>query len=120
MQNNEISFADKKYISGREYVGVNRIEGSLVVVKKTHPVGYQELVEVLDRNGNIRRGMVLDTSDTAVTVQIFEGTTGLDMPHTKVRFMGEPLKLGVSEKMLGRGHSERRRSRPRCRKRRGR
>ena len=38
MQNNEISFADKKYISGREYVGVNRIEGSLVVVKKTHPV----------------------------------------------------------------------------------
>ena len=102
MQNNEISFADKKYISGREYVGVNRIEGSLVVVKKTHPVGYQELVEVLDRNGNIRRGMVLDTSDTAVTVQIFEGTTGLDMPHTKVRFMGEPLKLGVSEKMLGR------------------
>ena len=55
MQNNEISFADKKYISGREYVGVNRIEGSLVVVKKTHPVGYQELVEVLDRNGNIRR-----------------------------------------------------------------
>ena len=33
MQNNEASFADKKYISGREYVGVNRIEGSLVVVK---------------------------------------------------------------------------------------
>lgn len=102
MPNNDTFFTNNNFIKGREYVGVNRIEGSLIVVKNTHPVGYQELVEVVDKKGVVRRGMVLDTSDSAVTVQIFEGATGLDMPNTKVRFMGEPLTLGVSEKMLGR------------------
>lgn len=103
MNNNRLfPFADKSLIKGREYVGLSKIDGPLVVVKNTHPVGYQELVEVIDKHGNVRQGMVLDTSDSAVTVQIFEGTTGLDMPNTKVRFMGEPLTLGVSEKMLGR------------------
>ncbi len=102
MSNNQNFTTDKRFIKGREYVGLGRIEGSLIVVKKTHPVGYRELVEVVDINGAVRRGMVLDTSDNAVTIQIFEGTTGLDMPNTKVRFMGEPLTLGVTDKMLGR------------------
>lgn len=97
-----IGFGDKNLIKGREYVGLSRIDGPLVVVKKTHPISYKELVEVIDKEGKVRQGMVLDTSDEAVVIQIFEGTAGLDMPHTKVRFMGEPLKLGVSEKMLGR------------------
>lgn len=103
MHSNSIfSFGDRSLIKGREYLGLSKIDGPLVVVKNTHPVGYQELVEVIDKNGVVRQGMVLDTCDSAVTVQIFEGTTGLDMPNTKVRFMGEPLKLGVSQKMLGR------------------
>lgn len=35
-------------------------------------------------------------------VQVFEGTTGIDVKKTKVEFTGESLKLGVSEDMLGR------------------
>ena len=92
----------KKLKSGLEYIGVDRIDGPLVFVKNTHPVGYRELVEVVDPDGNTRLGLVLDTSDDVVCVQIFEGTSGLTMPDTHVRFKGEPLKLGVSEKMLGR------------------
>ncbi len=92
----------KKLKAGLEYIGVDRIDGPLVYVKKTHPVGYRELVEVVDPEGKTRLGLVLDTSEDVVCVQIFEGTSGLTMPDTHVRFMGEPLKLGVSEKMLGR------------------
>jgi V-type H+-transporting ATPase subunit B len=35
-------------------------------------------------------------------VQVFEGTTGIDVKKTKVEFTGHSLKLGVSEDMLGR------------------
>ena len=67
-------------MSGREYVGAARIDGPLVFVRGTHPVGYRELVECVDADGNTRLGMVLDTSDDVVVVQVFEGTDGLTMP----------------------------------------
>lgn len=41
------------------------------------------------------------TGDRAV-VQVFEGTSGIDVKKTKVEFSGQSLKLGVSEDMLGR------------------
>ena len=94
--------SDRSLLAGREYVGVDKIDGPLVFVRKTHPVGYQELVEVVDKTGHTRLGQVLDTSEDAVVVQVFEGTTELTMPSTRVRFRGEPLSLEVSDGMLGR------------------
>ncbi len=88
--------------TGREYLGVDKIDGPLLFVRKTHPVGYRDLVECVDPAGDVRQGMVLDTSDDTVVVQVFQGTSGLTMPDTKVRFMGEPITLAVSERMLGR------------------
>ena len=89
-------------LSGREYRGASNIDGPLVYMRNTHPVGYGELVEIVAPDGSIRSGQVLDTSDEAVCVQCFEGTDGLSLPGTKMHFLGEPLTLGVSEKMLGR------------------
>lgn len=94
--------SDRSLLAGREYVGVDKIDGPLVYVRKTHPVGYQELVEVVDKTGHTRLGQVLDTSEDVVVVQVFEGTTELTMPSTRVRFRGEPLSLEVSDGMLGR------------------
>lgn len=92
----------RELLAGREYVGVQAINGPLVVVEKTHPVGADELVECLAKDGSLRLGKVLDSSDTAVVVQMFEETDGLNLPDTRVRFMGKPLTLGVTEEMLGR------------------
>ncbi|MFO7781353.1 MAG: V-type ATP synthase subunit B [Spirochaetia bacterium] len=88
--------------SAREYVGVSEIEGPLVFVRKTHPVGYRELVECVTEDGHARLGMVLETAEDYVVAQIFEGTSGLTMPGTRVRFRGEPLSVSVGEDMLGR------------------
>ena len=93
---------EKELMAGKEYKGLSRVDGPLVFLKKTHNVGYRELVELSDRQGKQRLGMVLDTSDEVVVVQVFEGTTGLTMPDTRVRFKGEPLTLPVTEGMLGR------------------
>jgi V/A-type H+-transporting ATPase subunit B len=92
----------RELLRGREYIGVRKIEGPLLFVRKTHPVGYRELIECIDHEGNIRLGMVLETSTEMVVAQIFEGTSGLTIPKTRVRFTGAPLQIAVSREMLGR------------------
>ena len=93
---------NKRLLSGREYIGVDKIDGPLVFVGRTHPVGYRELIECVDRQGNVRLGIVLESSADVVVAQVFEGTAGLTLPDTRVRFRGEPLTISVSREMLGR------------------
>jgi vacuolar-type H+-ATPase subunit B/Vma2 len=47
-------------------------------------------------------GLFLISTGNRAVVQVFEGTSGIDVKKTKVEFTGESLKLGVSEDMLGR------------------
>ncbi|MBN2132271.1 MAG: V-type ATP synthase subunit B [Sedimentisphaerales bacterium] len=93
---------DRRLLAGREYIGVDKIDGPLVFVSKTHPVGYRELIECVDKDGHVRRGIVLESSTHVVVAQIFEGTSGLTLPGTRIRFCGEPLTISVSREMLGR------------------
>ncbi len=87
---------------GVEYKGVSRIHGPIVVVENVRDVGYDELVEVIAQTGEKRIGKVIETTKKAVTVQVFEGTTGLSPSETNVRFLGKSLEVPVSMEMLGR------------------
>ncbi len=88
-------------IVSKEYHTIDQIAGPLVVVKKTEPVGYNELVSVSMPDGTQKRGQVLDTSKDAVVIQVFEGTAGIERA-AGVRFLGETMKMPVSHDMLGR------------------
>lgn len=85
----------------KEYKTITRIAGPLVFVENTEPVGYGDLVKIKLSNGTIKSGQVLDTSESVIVVQVFEGTSGIDREST-VKFLGENIKLSVSEEMLGR------------------
>jgi V/A-type H+/Na+-transporting ATPase subunit B len=85
----------------KEYKTINRVAGPLVFVKNTHSVGYGELVSLKLSDGTMKNGQVLDTSDDVVVVQIFEGTSRIDK-QAYVKFVGETIKIPVSDKMLGR------------------
>src|SRR5512143_2170326 len=87
---------------GQEVVGVDRIEGPIVFVEGTTNVGYDEVVEILDAKGRIRRGRVLEVGEGMAVVQVFAGSTGLSIDGTRVRFLGETLRIPVAEEMLGR------------------
>jgi len=65
-------------------------------------IGYGELVEVLSPKGEERIGQVIDVSEETTVIQVFEGTSDLDVKKTAVRFTGETIKLPVSMDMLGR------------------
>jgi V/A-type H+-transporting ATPase subunit B len=87
---------------GQEVIGVSRIEGPIVVVEGAGSVGYDEVVEVIDSQGRLRRGRVLEVGEDMAVVEIFAGTTGLSIDGTRVRFLGGPLHIPVTEEMLGR------------------
>ena len=46
-------------LGGQEVVGVSRIEGPIVVVEGGVNVSYDEVVEIQDSKGLLRRGRVL-------------------------------------------------------------
>jgi len=85
-----------------EYLGVSRISGPIIVVDGVSGVGFDEVVEVITPSGEVRKGRVLEVERGKAIVQVFEGTEGLSLSDTRVRFLGEPLKVPVSMDMLGR------------------
>lgn len=86
----------------KEYLTVSNIVGPLLIVKKITDVKYGELVEIETAEGSLRRGTVLDVSTEQAVVQVFEGTVGLDVDKSRVRFLGRSQQLGVSEEIVGR------------------
>ena len=86
----------------KEYKTVTEVVGPLMVVEGVEGVKYDELVEIELQTGEKRRGKVLEVNGSRAMVQIFEGSTGINLKETKVKFLGRPLELGVSEDMLGR------------------
>ena len=85
----------------KEYKTIKEISGPLVYVEKTDPVGYGDLVSIRLGDGKIKNGQVLDTSKDLVVVQVFEGTSGIGR-NASVKFLGDTIKMPVSEDMLGR------------------
>jgi len=86
----------------REYRTITKIAGPLLFVEAVTGVGFGELVRIAVPDGSERRGQVLEISDKMAVIQVFEGTSGLDVEKTAVRFAGETIKLSVSSDMLGR------------------
>src|SRR5512139_543403 len=88
--------------TGLEYKGLASISGPIIVVENVQGVGYDELVAVKTQTGETRLGKVIQVTQKAVTVQVFEGTTGLSPSETRTRFLGRSLEVPVSTEMLGR------------------
>jgi V/A-type H+-transporting ATPase subunit B len=85
----------------KEYQTITEISGPLVFAAVDEPIGYDEIVEIETPAGELRRGQVLESQSDLVAIQVFEGTTGIDR-NASVRFLGETLKLKVTEDLLGR------------------
>jgi len=73
-----------------------------MLVDGVEGVKYDELVEIEQKDGDIRRGKVLEINRDKALVQLFEGSQGIEMSTSKARFLGRSLTLAVSEDMLGR------------------
>ena len=86
----------------KEYKTIKEVVGPLMLVEGVEGVGYNELVEITQKNGEVRRGKVLEIKDDKAVVQLFESSQGLEISTSKARFLGRGIELAVSEDMLGR------------------
>ena len=86
----------------KEYRTISEVSGPLMLVKNVDGVTYDELGEIELPSGEVRLCKVLEVDGSDVLVQLFDSSTGINLSRSKVRFLGHPLQLGVSEDMLGR------------------
>ena len=86
----------------KEYKTIKEVVGPLMLVEGVEGVKYDELVEVTQEDGSVRRGKVLEVKDDKAVVQLFENTQGLKISTSKAKFLGRSLSLDLSEDVLGR------------------
>lgn len=84
------------------YNTIGGVNGPLVILENVKFPRFNEIVSLTLPDGSERSGQVLEARGNRAVVQVFEGTSGVDVKKTKVEFTGHNLKLGVSEDMLGR------------------
>ncbi len=89
-------------VAGLEYRGLDRARGGLVFLSGATGLAYREEVEVVGKDGVPRLGRVLSVTDDAAVLEVFAGTDGLVPRECLVRCAGSPMRLGVSEELLGR------------------
>jgi V/A-type H+-transporting ATPase subunit B len=85
-----------------EYRGINGAKGSLVFVQGVHKIKFDEIVRVKMTDASFRLGRVIQIHENTAIVLVFEGTRGLSLKDTNVKFTGRVMEMGLSEEILGR------------------
>ena len=80
----------------KEYKTIREVVGPLMLVDGVEGVTYNELVEIVGKDGSLRRGKVLEIDKSRAVVQLFENSQGLQMSESRARFLGHAQELAVS------------------------
>lgn len=86
----------------KEYKTIKEVVGPIMLVEGVSGVKYNELVDVIQENGEVRHGKVLEVYGSNALVQLFESSQGLKISTSKAKFLGYSQRLAVSADMLGR------------------
>lgn len=85
-----------------KYIGLEEINGPLVFIKTPQNIVFEEQVVIELKNGEKRIGDVIKLDKDITTIQVYEGTTGMNSKDIKTEFIGTPLMIDLSKQMLGR------------------
>ena len=83
-----------------KYIGLDSINGPLVYIKTPQDVSFEEQVILVLKNGEKRIGNVIKLSEDITTIQVYEGTYGINISDVKTEFLGKPLMLKLAPTML--------------------
>ncbi len=86
----------------KEYVTTREIAGPLLIVDHIEGAKYNEIVQIKAVDGSIKNGQVLEVDGDRALIQVFEGTAGLNLGGTRVKFLGKGVEVGLSPSILGR------------------
>ncbi|RLG22232.1 V-type ATP synthase subunit B, partial [Methanosarcinales archaeon] len=86
----------------KEYQTVAEIYGPLMLVESVDAAKFGHIVDIEIADGSVRHGQILQVEKDKVLIQVFEGTEGINVDRSTVRFLGKPMELAVSPDILGR------------------
>lgn len=85
-----------------QYVGLSEINGPLVVLDNVENASFDEMVEIILKDGSTRMGRIVEIEGKRCVIQVFEGTNTLSLKNTKTRLLGHPMEMPLSKEILGR------------------
>jgi V/A-type H+-transporting ATPase subunit B len=98
----QVAEAPRRSLLSTEYRTLSYVTGPLIFVQGVHNVAYNEMVAIQMPDGSERSGQVLEVAGETAVIQVFEGTRGIDVDATRVRFLEEGAKIDLSTELLGR------------------
>jgi V/A-type H+-transporting ATPase subunit B len=88
--------------AGLEYKGLSALRGPLAFLSGARGTSYREQVEIVGADGVTRAGRVLSVSGDSAVIELFSGGEGLELASCRVLMLGQPLRFGVGDELLGR------------------
>ena len=70
---------------GIQYIGLQEINGPLVVLDDVENVHYEEMVELRLSDQDRRLGRVVQLAGKRAVIQVFEGTNGISLTNTTTK-----------------------------------
>lgn len=86
----------------KEYLKIDKVVGSLVEVSGVEDVFYGEVVDLITKDGSMKKGKVIKIEADHVTIQVFENTSGLSTKNASIIFENQAFELPLSRDILGR------------------
>ena len=104
MSKTQKTITNRESLSKRVFKTATEVSGPLLFVdlKGKAGVSYGEIAKIQLPSGEVRSGQILEVSRDVAVIQLFEGTSGMDVADTTVQFLGETMTLPVSIDLLGR------------------
>lgn len=85
-----------------EYLGLNKINGPLIVLEGVQDAFYDEVVEFVINGKDRRIGRIIEIYEDKAVIQVFEGTEGMSLKNTHTKLTGHPMEIALSPDILGR------------------
>ncbi|MDD7757904.1 MAG: V-type ATP synthase subunit B [Aerococcus suis] len=85
-----------------EYLGLDSIEGPLVVVDGVRGAAYNEIVHFRVNRQEEKLGQVIAIEGEQAMVQVFDSTTSMSLDNTHTMFSGHGMEIELSPEIQGR------------------
>ena len=84
------------------YIGLNEINGPLVVLDGVKDAAFDEIVEIVVEGKEKKLGRIIECYEDKAVIQVFEGTDNMSLKNTHTRLTGHPMEIALSPEVLGR------------------
>ncbi|MDR1194134.1 MAG: V-type ATP synthase subunit B [Peptococcaceae bacterium] len=85
-----------------EYIGFSEINGAFVAMEGVSGHFFDEIAEISLPGGQKKLGKIVEIQGDKAIIQVFDGTEDFDLNSAVTKLTGHPMRIKLSEEILGR------------------